>query len=274
MKTWTRTRSPGRLAGLAGRAGQSARSSRLALCLGLALATGLAIETTSGPSFAQSAANPPGAPSPAAKGAAVSSSQENGSGDSADRLAKRRERLQQGAKRLRDRAAEIRQRIAKGEKSPPAAPNSKRPPRSLEEQARRFEEQADKMDQRSKTLSEDSPGVERNPELARQRRHQLRRSHLNRRWGAATLRDPEAAAEFKVHAARVARLKRIRSLAMEKSKDDPVAKRAKDLLTKEEERHEQHMKSIQARVAPAAASAPTPAEPAAEPAASPEEESK
>jgi len=235
----------------------------------------MAIETTSGPGLAQSAASPPpGAPSSATKSAAVSSSTENGSGDSADRLEKRRERLQQGAKRLRDRAAEIRQRIAKGEKSPPAAPNSKRPPRSLEEQATRFEEQADKMEQRAKTLGEDSPGAERNPELARQRRHQLRRSHLNRRWGGATLRDPEAVAELKMHAERVARLKRIRSLATEKSKDDPIGKRAKDLLTKEEERHEQHMKSIQARVAPAAASAPTPAEPAAEPATSPEEESK
>jgi hypothetical protein len=192
-------------------------------------------------------------------------------------LAKRRERLQQGAKRLRDRADEIRQRIAKGEKDPPPVPNAKRPPRSLEDQARRFEEQAEKMEQRAKTLSESPPGAERNPELARQRRHQLRRSHLNRRWGAATLRDPEAVAELKVHAERVARLKRIRSLAMQKSasaKDDPTAKRAKELLTKEEERHEQHMKVIQGRVAPAGAAAPAPAEPAAAPAAAPEEESK
>jgi len=185
-------------------------------------------------------------------------------------LEKRRERLQQGAKRLRDRAAEIRQRIAKGEKDPPPVPNAKRPPRSLEDQARRFEEQAEKMEQRAKTLSEDAPRAERNPELARQRRHQLRRSHLNRRWGGATLRDPEAVAELKVHAERIARLKRIRTLAMQKSKDDPTAKRAKDLLTKEEERHEQHMKAIQSRVAPAGTGAPAPAEPAA----APEEESK
>jgi hypothetical protein len=187
-------------------------------------------------------------------------------------LTKRRDRLEQGAKRLRDRAAEIRQRIAKGETAPPAAPNAKRPPRSLEDQARRFEEQADKMEARAKTLGEDSTAVERSPEVARQRRHQLRRTHLNRRWGGATLRDPEAVAELKMHAERVARLKRIRTLAMQKSKDDPAAKRAKDLLAKEEERHEQHMKVVQARVAPAAAAAPAPAAPAAEPAA--EEESK
>jgi len=272
MKTWTRTRS----AGLLQRppAGHSARASRLALCLGLALAAGVAIETTSGPSFAQSAASPPpGTPGPAPTSAVSSSSGKSSgpSGDSADRLAKRRERLQQGAKRLRDRAAEIRQRIAKGEKDPPAPANSKRPPRSLEEQARRFEEQATKMEERARTL-EDTPGAERSPELARQRRHQLRRAHLNKRWGGATLRDPEAVAELKVHAERVARLKRIRSLASKKSKEDPAADRAKALLNKEEERHEQHMKAIQARVAPAGAGAP--AEPAAEPAAAPEEESK
>jgi hypothetical protein len=162
----------------------------------------------------------------------------------------------QGAQRLRDRAAELRKRIAAGEKEAPQPANSKRPPRSLEEQATRFEEQANRMEERAKNLdAEAAPGGERTPEYARQRRHQLRRSHLNRRWGGATLRDPEAVAELKVHAERVAKLKRIRSLAMEKSKDDPLAKRAKDLLSKEEDRHELHMKAIQTRVAPAAAAA-------------------
>ena len=67
---------------------------------------------------------------------------------------------------------------------------------------------------------------------------------------------------------------------MEKSKDDPLAKRAKDLLAKEEERHEAHMRTIQARVAPAAAAAAaapgganTPAS-TAPAAAAPAEESK
>ena len=66
-----------------------------------------------------------------------------------------------------------------------------------------------------------------------------------------------------MHAERVARLKRIRSLAMEKGKDDPLAKRAKELLTKEDDRHEQRMKSIQARVAPEAAAAANNTAPAA-----------
>ncbi|HEU4583267.1 MAG TPA: hypothetical protein VFS67_33645 [Polyangiaceae bacterium] len=193
-------------------------------------------------------------------------------------MAKRKERLEQGAQRLRERAAELRKRIANGETVEAPAPNSKRPPRSLEEQATRFEEQAKRMEERAKNLESNS-GSERSPEFARQRRHQLRKSHINRRWGGATLRDAEAQEELKVHAERVAKLKRIRSLAMDKSKDDPLAKRAKELLAKEEERHETHMKAIQARVAPAiaAASAPgatTPASTAPAAAPAPAEESK
>src|SRR6185369_695220 len=103
-------------------------------------------------------------------------------------------------------------RIANGETVEPAAPNSKRPPRSLEEQAARFEEQAKRMEERAKNVDSDSAGgAERSPEAARQRRHQLRKSHINRRWGGATLRDAEAQTELKLHAERVAKLKRIRS---------------------------------------------------------------
>jgi hypothetical protein len=140
------------------------------------------------------------------------------------------------------------------------------------------------MEERAKNIGSESAGgassPERSPEAARQRRHQLRKSHINRRWGGATLRDAEAQAELKTHAELVARLKRIRSLAMEKGKDDPLAKRAKDLLAKEEDRHEAHMKAIQTRVAPAAAAAAaaagatTPASTAPAAAPAPAEESK
>lgn len=240
------------------------RGSSLALCFGLALA----LSTTA---TVPAAAQAPAAKSSPAKSSLSSAAQDEeddekeddkadpgkGGKDAEERLVRRRERLEQGAKRLRDRAADLRKRIAAGETAAPQPANSKRPPRSLQEQAERFEKQAERMEARSKGLSVDaaSGGAERSPEYARQRRHQLRRAHLNRRWGGPTLRDPEAVAEFKTHSERVARLKRIRSLAMEKGKDDPLAKRAKDLLTKEEDRHEQHMKAIQARVAPEAAGA-------------------
>jgi len=253
------------------RGAHSAGSNRWAPSRGFSLCAGsgvsslvalavLALGATWGAPAHANETPPAAASSPAAKSSAPSaatSSPANASDpEQADRMEKRKERLTQGAQRLRERAAELRKRIANGETVAEQAPNSKRPPRPLEEQAARFEEQANRMEERAKNLdSESAPGGERSPEFARQRRHQLRRSHLNRRWGGATLRDPEAVAELKVHAERVAKLKRIRTLAMDKSKDDPMAKRAKDLLSKEEDRHELHMKAIQARVAPAAAAA-------------------
>ena len=259
------------------------RVSSLALCLGLALAVGL---TAAQPASAQ-ASDPSAASKPAAKKAkdsplaaksSASSGADEDDGEDNDkdddkakgatpeeRLSRRKERLLQGAKRLRERAAEVRKRIAAGETAPPPPPNSKRPPRSLEEQAERYEKQAERMEMRAQNLTLDntSGSAERSPEYARQRRHQLRRSHLNRRWGGPTLRDPEAVAELKVHAERVARLKRIRTLAMEKSKDDPLAKRAKELLSLEDDRHEERMKAIQARVAPPGSETPATTAPAA-----------
>lgn len=177
----------------------------------------------------------------------------------AERQANRRLRLQQGAKRLRERAAEMRKKAASGEQ-PPAA--GKRKPRSYEEQADRLEAQAQKMEDRAKNVDRDEaakPGRGRNPASARQRRHQVRRTHLNRRWGA-TLRDPAAVAELKLHAERTAKLKRIRSIALQKSKDDPAVERATELLSKETERHEKRMtelhKKSPANTAPAS-TAPT-----------------
>jgi hypothetical protein len=167
--------------------------------------------------------------------------------DRAARQAKRRERLLAGAKRLRDRAAELRKKVANGETATELPPNSKRPRRSLEEQAQRLEEQANKMEERSKNLdAEDEVRPERSALSARQRRHQIRRAHLNKRWGA-TLRDPDAIAELKAHAERIAKLKRIRIVAAQKSKDDPAAARATALLSKEEVRHERRMKELQAK---------------------------
>jgi hypothetical protein len=193
-----------------------------------------------------------------------------------ERLAKRKERLEQGAKRLRERAQEMMRKAAAGEQ-PPESPNAKRPPRSYAEQAQRLEEQANKMEERAKNLTAvDMPrGAERTAS-SRQRRHQVRRIQLNRRWGD-TLKDPEAISELKLHAERAAKLKRIRSLALKRSKDDPAADRATQLLAKEVARHEARMKELQAKSvaasvnAPAATSPPT-TSPAATPAA--EETSK
>jgi hypothetical protein len=173
-----------------------------------------------------------------------------------ERLARRRERLEQGAKRLRERAAEMKKKAAAGE-TPAASPNAKRPPRSFAEQAQRLEEQANKMDERSKNLTVNdgaSRGGDRGSS-SKQRRHQVRRIQLNRRWGD-TLKDPEAISELKLHAERAARLKRIRAIATKKSKDDPAADRATKLLAKEVARHEKHMKELQAKSVAASVNAP------------------
>lgn len=182
-----------------------------------------------------------------------------------ERLAKRKERLEQGAKRLRERAEEMRKKAAAGE-TPAASPNAKRPPRSYAEQAQRLDEQAAKMEERSKTLTsaDGPPGADR-AAASRQRRHQVRRLQLNRRWGD-TLKDPEAIAELKLHAERAAKLKRIRAVATKKSKDDPAVERSTKLLAKEVARHEERMKELQAKsVAASVANAPasTPEAPAA-----------
>lgn len=204
------------------------------------LSLALAVASSEATALAQPAAE--GEPKNAAEEAAPGGE----TGSPAEKLQKRKERLGQAAQRLRERAAELRKRAAAGEQ-PKAPANSSKPPRSFEEQAQKFEAQAAKMEERAKNLTEED--VAERPQRftgnARERRHQIRKANINRRWGAATLRNPDAIAELKLHAERTARLKRIRSLAMKKSKDDPMAKRATDLMAKEDERHEKAMKAIQ-----------------------------
>jgi hypothetical protein len=114
------------------------------------------------------------------------------------------------------------------------------------------------MEERSKNLTvNDAPSARGGDKglSSRQRRHQVRRIQLNRRWGD-TLKDPEAVTELKLHAERSAKLKRIRALAMKKSKDDPAIDRATKLLAKEVSRHETHMKELQAKSVAASVGAP------------------
>jgi hypothetical protein len=221
-------------------------------CFALSLGLATAVSAYAGLAFA----DPEDESNEEKAAASAAPSSENKGGDRAsranetpeERLARRRERLEQGAKRLRERAAEMRKKAEAGE-TPPTSPKAKRPPRSYAEQAQRLEEQATKMEERAKNLAADDAPAARSGDRAqssRQRRHQVRRIQLNRRWGD-TLKDPDAIAELKVHAERAAKLKRIRSLAMKKSKDDPVVDRATKLLAKEVARHETRMKELQAK---------------------------
>jgi hypothetical protein len=224
--------------------------------LALLFALSAAVSIDARPVFAQSSA-PEGANEPGAQESSgsdgVQTRPEETPEERAAKQAKRRERLETGAKRLRERAAELRKKAANGETPPEPPPNSKRPRRTFEEQATRLEEQASKMEERSKNLDAEPPRSERSTLSGRQRRHQIRRSQLNKRWGA-TLRNPEAISELKLHAERSAKLRRIRVLALQKSKDDPAAARANALIAKEEARHERHMKELQAQTPAAPAS--------------------
>jgi hypothetical protein len=235
---------------------------RFALTLGLTMAAGVSA------GLAHAA---PDDDEPAASSASEAAQPSAADQTPEEKLAKRRERLEQGATRLRERAADLRKKAAAGE-TPKAAPNAKRPPRGFEEQAQRLEEQAAKMEDRSKNLTAadvaGGPGVDRQA-TSRKKRHQVRRIQLNRRWGD-TLKDPEAITELKLHAERAAKLKRIRTLALKKSKEDPMAERASKLLGKEVARHEQRMKELQAKTV--AASVSSPAAPPAEGSAAAAEE--
>lgn len=225
-------------------------ATRRAASLGLSAALGV---TAAGPVFAQAANKATPAPAPAAKAAPnaptepppATAGEPAESNDPAERLAKRRERLEQGAKRLRERAEQLRAQAGK----PPSDP--KHAVRDPIVQAQKLDEQAKKMEERAQAMTLEDV-AERSPEAARENRHKMRRAHINRRWGAPTLQDPEAMAELKVHAERIAKLKRIQFLARAKSKDDPAIARVKTLINREDDRYEQHMKAIQARVAPSA----------------------
>ena len=174
---------------------------------------------------------------------------------SQEREKKRRARLDKAAKKLEERAAELRKQVAAGE-VPKQSLRPGAPPASKErmlQQADQLETQAKKVRMRAegRVPTGSSPASKgRGAGEMRGRAQKARRSHLRKRWGE-TLRLPEARQELRAHAQRVAKLKRIRSLAQRK-KDNATSRKATMLLAKEQSRHESHMKELQARGATAA----------------------
>jgi hypothetical protein len=83
-------------------------------------------------------------------------------------------------------------------------------------------------------------------ELAQDRMKQARRQRLQKTWGRV-LNLPDAPAELRTHALRVAQLKRVRFLAIQRRYPD-YAQRATELLNEERQRHEQRMKEIAAEL--------------------------
>ncbi len=73
-------------------------------------------------------------------------------------------------------------------------------------------------------------------------RRQERRDEVKKKWGAVS-EHPAVKAELKLHAWRMARLNRIRTIAKAEGKTEVVA-RADKLIEKEKARHEKHMEAL------------------------------
>lgn len=81
----------------------------------------------------------------------------------------------------------------------------------------------------------------------RRARHAARVAELRQRWGSAVLEDQAARQELRQHAWRVARLQRMRELAVQEKKTKLV-ERIDDLLKREDTQHEQRLQKIRARL--------------------------
>jgi len=81
----------------------------------------------------------------------------------------------------------------------------------------------------------------------RRARHAARVAELRQSWGEEVLQDQAARQELRQHAWRVARLQRMRELAVQGNKTKVVA-RIDDLLKREATLHEQRLQKIRARL--------------------------
>ncbi|MCA9592645.1 MAG: hypothetical protein KC776_05015 [Myxococcales bacterium] len=79
----------------------------------------------------------------------------------------------------------------------------------------------------------------------RKERRQKRREEIKEKWGDLT-KHPAVRAELKVHAWRLARLTRVRTLAKAAGKD-AVVERADKLIAKEKARHDKHMETLKSK---------------------------
>lgn len=167
-----------------------------------------------------------------------------------DRGEKRRQRLTVAAKKMRDRAKELREQAQQG-KLPPTSkrPGSVPPTKdNLIRQAEKLEANAVRLDERA--LSKVAPkvlgaeGGGQNHASRVQATRKARKQFLRRRWGKK-LHNKMATKELRTHGRRIAMLKRIRNLA-QGAKDFDTAKRATDLLVREQARHRKAMTALPA----------------------------
>jgi TolA-binding protein len=140
----------------------------------------------------------------------------------------------------------------------PAGPAKERQERREERREERQEQRQERKDERNERREERQEHREERQERReerqerreerrddRQERRQARREELRKRWGDLVQR-PEARAELRVHARRMARLHRIRALAQQAGKTE-VVERADKLIAKERERHQRAMDHIRTK---------------------------
>jgi hypothetical protein len=117
-----------------------------------------------------------------------------------------------------------------------------------EERQERREERGEQRDDRQERREERRDDRQERREERRgdrQERRKARREEIRQRWGDLAQR-PEARAELRVHARRMARLHRIRALAQQAGKTE-VVERADKLIAKERERHQRAMDHIRTK---------------------------
>jgi hypothetical protein len=120
---------------------------------------------------------------------------------------------------------------------------------------RREDRQENRKDRREdrKEARKDRKGVRHDRRKARRMRRRAARKAFLAKWGHIHKR-PAVNAELRLHAWRVARMDRLRALAVEEGKDD-VVKRIDELKAKEQARHENRMNNLK-KAAPAPSAAP------------------
>ncbi|MBW2455600.1 MAG: hypothetical protein JRI68_13865 [Deltaproteobacteria bacterium] len=116
----------------------------------------------------------------------------------------------------------------------------------------RHENRKERRDDRKEARKDRREGRQDRRKARRMRRRAARKAFLAK-WGHIHKR-PAVKAELRLHAWRMARLDRLRSLAVEESKDD-VVKRIDELKAKEQARHDKRMGNLK-KAAPAGSAAP------------------
>jgi hypothetical protein len=123
-----------------------------------------------------------------------------------------------------------------------AQPGKEKREEKREERKEKREEKREERQEKREERREDRQEKREDRQERRQERRKDRRDKIKAKWGDLH-KHPAVREELRRHARRMARLNRILALAEEAKKDD-VVKRVKDLIAKEEARHDKRMTAL------------------------------